>query len=240
MKKIALLISAIALSFSTTFAQTNFQLGLNLSPNFNWFKAQSESVENDGLKFGFNYGVIGDFNISENYAFSTGISIVNTGGTINYADRQFDGNGLEQGGISTTDLKLKYVEIPLTLKLKTNEIGYLTYFGQFGFGLGVNYDAKADVDFKYPGSTGSLTFEDVDFNKEVNLIRTSLIVGIGAEYNLTGNTSLVFGVTFNNGFTNVLSKDIYNEDVNGNGEGTRSEEFKAINNYLLVNVGILF
>jgi len=28
---------------------------------------------------------------------------------------------------------LKYVEIPLSLKLRTNEIGYLTYYGNFGF-----------------------------------------------------------------------------------------------------------
>jgi hypothetical protein len=243
MKKIALLISAIALSFSATFAQTEFQLGLNISPNFNWFKAQTETVENDGLKFGFNYGIIGDFNISDNYSFSTGVSIVNTGGTIKYADVKNVGvNSATEGGVSTADMKLKYVEIPLTLKLKTNEIGYLTYFGQFGFGLGVNYDAEADIDFDYPGSNGSVTFEDEDFNNEINLIRASLIVGLGAEYNLSGNTSLVLGITFNNGFTNVLSKDAYEENLNGDGKITssRSEEFKAINNFLLINVGVLF
>ena len=32
-------------------------------------------------------------------------------------------------------IRAQYVNIPLFIKMKTNEIGYLTYFGQFGFGV---------------------------------------------------------------------------------------------------------
>lgn len=239
MKKIALLVFAFTTIISSSFAQADFQLGLNLSPNFSWLKAQSENLESDGLKFGFNYGLVGDFNIAENYSFSTGIMLVSTGGELEYPTVAEVAN-VDLGGRTTADISLKYIEIPLTLKLKTNEIGYLTYFGQFGLGLGVNYDAKADMSFSYPGATGSISNEEVDFKDEVNLFRASLIVGLGAEYNLTGNTSLVFGFTFNNGFTNVLSEDAYDEDTNGNGTGSRNKDFKAINNYLVLNVGVLF
>ncbi len=243
MKKIALLASAITTLISSTFAQSDFQLGLKLSPNFSWFNAQSENLQSDGANFGFNYGLVGDFNISENYSFSTGIMLVNTGGELDYPSVvAVDANGTstEFGGRKTADVTLKYIEIPLTLKLKTNEIGYLTYFCQFGLGLGVNYDATADVDFNYSGASGAISNEEVDFSDETNLFRASLIVGLGAEYNLTGNTSLVFGFTFNDGFTNVLKEDGYDADANGNGVAPRNKDFKAINNYLVLNVGVLF
>ncbi len=243
MKKNLLLIVILVFSTSSFFAQSDFQLGLNLSPNFSWFKSQSETVTSDGLKFGFNFGLVGDFNISENYSFSTGLIIVNNGGKIEYPfvqEIESGGTKLSVGGKRTDEITLRYIEIPLTLKLKTNEIGYLKYYGQFGLGLGVNYDSEADVEFNYPGNNGALSNDDVDYADEINLFRASLIVGLGVEYNLTGSTSLILGATFNNGFTNVLSEDGYSEDQNGNGTLPRDQSFKAINNYLVINVGVLF
>ena len=151
MKKTTVLLALLTICLGS-FAQKKFQLGLQVAPNFSWIKANTDNVENDGLKFGFNYGIMGDFNFADNYAFSTGISLVNTGGKIIRPDIQdVPNSGLTAKGYgqTTADVRLKYIEIPLTLKLKTNEIGYLKYFGQFGFGLGVNYDATADEDFKY-------------------------------------------------------------------------------------------
>ena len=74
------------------------------------------------------------------------------------------------------------------------------------------------------------------------------------EYNLTGNTSLVGGITFNNGFTNLFSQDVHLADGNGNAveqfdnlgnlkqakDALRTESAKAINNMIVLNVGILF
>ena len=245
MKKIAALLSLIFVISLATKAQSDFQLGLNFSPNISWFKAKTENVTNEGTNFGFNFGLIGDFNIADNYAFSTGINVVTIGGEISYPFAQEvelpNSTTTSFGGKRTADITLKYIEVPLTLKLKTNEIGSLTYFGQFGFGLGVNYDASADVSFEYPSQNGgNISDEGVDYKSEINLIRASLIVGLGAEYNLSGNTSVLFGVSFNNGFTNVLSEDAYDEDINGNGTGARDKEFKAINNYILLNLGIIF
>lgn len=248
MKKKLLLIALSAFFIAEINAQSDFQLGLKLSPNFSWFKAQSESLSSDGINFGFNYGLVGDFNISENYSFSTGLLIVNAGGEIEYPYvAQIDqGAGITTaiGGKRKDDISLSYIEIPLTLKLKTNEIGYLKYFGQFGVGLAANYRAKADTEFTYAGANTAITVSDdeVDFADEINFFRASLIVGLGVEYNLSGNTSLILGATFNNGFTNVLSEDAYYANPDGTGDATRGREddFKAINNYLILNVGVLF
>ncbi len=246
MKKIALVFASTLLFIGSISAQEGFQLGLNLSPNISWMTEKSENLESKGQNLGFNFGVVADFNITENYAFGTGLNIIRTGGELQYADVQTISfpNGVSNatGGRTKADLDLQYIEVPLTLKLSTNEIGYLTYFGQFGLGLGFNIGARADTDFEYAGGSGSVSRKDVDFRDEINFFRTSLIVGAGAEYNLSGNTSILLGITFNNGFSNVLSEDTYEQDANGNGIPTssRSKEFKAVNNYLVLNLGVLF
>ena len=38
--------------------------------------------------------------------------------------------------------KVNYVTIPIGLKLKTKEIGYLTYFGEFGGNIGIPYKTR--------------------------------------------------------------------------------------------------
>ena len=39
---------------------------------------------------------------------------------------------------------LQYVELPLTFKMRTKEMGYTTVYGRFGLGLGMNVKAEAD------------------------------------------------------------------------------------------------
>jgi len=221
-------------------AQGKFQLGLQLSPNLSWMNPDSEGVDGEGSKIGFGYGIIADFNIADNYAISTGISLLNIGGKLSYPDIQSP-NLIPIGGRTEADIRLKYVQIPFTLKLKTNQIGYMKYFGQFGLGLGINYDAEADTDFNSPSIIGStFTRNDADFGDEINLFRGSLIVGLGAEYNISGNTSIMLGLTFDNGFTNLLSEDTYEADGSGNAIGNRDQDFKAISNIFVINAGVLF
>lgn len=248
MRKIicAFIITLFAASLT---AQTTFQLGLHFSPSVNWIKPDIQEVEHGGTKIGFSGGLVGDFNISENYSFSTGISIVNTGGRLT---NSFTISDTSKSTITDytneRDFTLKYLEIPLKLKLKTNQIGYLTYFGQFGFGLGFNYDAAADIETSPDEPEGSAKLDgvDVDYKDEINLMRLALIVGLGAEYNLSGSTSLIIGVTFNNGFTNIFNKKAFKKaevgfkESGGTYDKVHSDEAKAINNFVTLDLGVLF
>ena len=93
--------------------------------------------------------------------------------------------------------KYQYVELPLTVKLKTNEIGYMTYFGQIGFDAGVRVAAK--------GRAEGGDYEDIgEFS---NILRVALVVGGGLEYNFSGNTSAIIGVKYSNAFTSVNDSD---------------------------------
>jgi len=247
MKKTTVLITLLALVLGS-FAQNNFQLGLHFSPNIGWIKPTGDNITADGAKLGYSFGVITDFNITENYIFSTGAQLVNTGFAVTKPDvQQFtDNSGTKVSGYgkTTSEVRLKYVDVPLTLKLRTNEIGYMRYYGKVGFGVGVNYKAMADEEFTYTTGTtqgATISNEEEDYDDEINLFRAALIIGAGVEYNLSGNTSLIAGVTYNNGFTNIFSKDAYAADGNGNAiSQTDTEAAKSINNMIVLNVGILF
>jgi hypothetical protein len=143
--------------------------------------------------------------------------------------------------------KIQYLDIPLTLKLKTNEIGYLTYYGQFGLDLSFNLKGTKDVDYKFDGISAPISIEDQDINKDINAIRTALQVGAGAEYNISGDTYILAGIVWNNGLTNIFN----NEEVKADDDGTPrlisdgsslsfGEKFEAINNYIGLTIGVIF
>ena len=113
------------------------------------------------------------------------------------------------------------------LKLKTTEIGYFTYFLQFGVSPGINIRAKADTKLtQQVGSHQATVVEesDVDIKDQINSFNLSMIVSGGLEYTLSGSTNLLVGITFNNGFLDIFDGD----------------EVKANSNFLALTVGILF
>lgn len=191
------------------------RFGLKASPNFGWFASDDATFSNDGSKLGFSFGLMGDFMIgsNQNYAFSTGIMYTTSLGA-KYAQAYKTTVGSVNTTVASTgDMSLAYVQLPITMKLKTNEIGYMTYYGQIGADLGVNVGAHADQSITttvVDGSSSSVSKLDVtnnDISGLINPLRVGLIVGIGAEYNFSGNTSAMLGLTYGNGFTNAFDSD---------------------------------
>ena len=130
---------------------------------------------------------------------------------------------------------LQYIELPLTIKLMTNEIGYMRYFAVVGAGNAFNVKAKGDKvepkvianrpdEDKTPVVEKFEELEKEGMQDDIALYKASLIVGAGAEYNFSGSTSLMFGVTYNNGFTNIL-------DIDG---------MKAKAHYVELSLGVFF
>ena len=178
--------------------------GLQGSPQISWMKPDNEKMmKNDGVKLGFGYGLMFDFRFGQNYSFSTGINVLSTSGRLEYQDSleiPFIHDGIDDTLPATTvTYKLGYLEIPLTLLLKTNEIGYMTYFGQFGISSQFNLKAKGDATFN--------NIADEDLSKEVKFLNMGLIIGGGFQYSLGGNTALVLALIYNNGFTDILKDE---------------------------------
>jgi hypothetical protein len=264
MKKSTLLLLAVMFVSQLMAQSDKYKIGFKVSPNIGWVKPDTKFITNDGSSLRFGFGLITDIHFTDNYAIGTGLNIFQTGGKVSYF-RQTNEEGFEQVSLMERTYKLQYGEIPLTLKLRTNEIGYITYWGQFGLGLGVNIRAKSDeeIDYRYTrsetdtdatlfpwevSSLASRTIEDEDIKNDISLFRASLIMGAGIEYNISGTTSILAGITFNNGFTdallgNGLQKDDRDEVIfegSGTNRAPVETQLKGITNFFELNLGIMF
>ncbi len=224
MKKFLLLLILVCFSYTGIYAQYDrpFRFGLLASPSIAWLKPETRDYHSEGNIIGFSYGLVGDFFLGEYYAISTGLNISHFGGKLSFLD-----NYPEHGAVDIErKYNLQYLEIPLTLKMQTPEFGYLTYFGRFGFAPGFNLKAKGWDEYV----AGDRITREIDLKSRTPLIRAALIIGIGAEYSLGGRTSLLMGLTYNNGFTNNLKGR--NNAMNVNPSATA--------NFVQLNMGVMF
>jgi len=213
-----------------------FHFGLKVSPAISWLKSNNKNIKNDGNRLNVNGGLILDFNFTDNYAFSTGFEISSFGGKFKfdsitlYTDAE-DGNDFL---LTNRIHRFRYVTVPLALKLKTNQIGAMVYYGQFGFDMGMRWRALADDEGSKKGIKTNL--KDVDIQKDVSFLRLALNVGLGVEYNLAGNTSLLIAANYNNGFLNAFRKEsrLLRDADN---KWIKQDAFA---NYVALSVGVLF
>ena len=239
MKK-AIPLLAVALIGTTAFAQETqraVKLGIKAAPNLGWIHSDTKEVKSDGVRLGFTFGLMVDIRLgNNNYALATG-AFLNISGA-NQRSEQFDFTDEQGVRYTLPELalarKYQYVEIPVLIKLRTNEIGYMTYFGQLGFGSAYNISAKGDT---YTLNTdGSVTSSsNANISKQTALFRPSLIAGLGAEYNLAGNTSVLIGVNYNHGLTDVFNKaDLFTV------EGNNKVEVHGKQHYVELVLGVYF
>lgn len=233
-----------------------FRFGLAVQPNLSWMKVESKEFESNGISPKFSYGLLAEFAFAQNYGLATGIQILTTGGPVNYKIPVYfreDGN---IDLISNSNFLLgrrnygtQYLNVPLSLKMRTNEIGYMTYFAQFGLDAGFKTNAKSN-DTGTSNAAVTLTPQTPannrakhNINNDVNFFRLALNIGAGAEYNLSGSTSFVFGINYSNGFVNVLKKtssQIRVSDFNDPfGLGTNLNQ-NAKSHFIGLTLGVLF
>jgi hypothetical protein len=222
MKRISVILILSLLSFgawaqNSSLTNYGFRLGLTATPTFGWIKP--EQGKTDGVALGFSYGLIGDFNFAPNYSFATALTITSINGKSTEVNAQpyYAGGSIPK----TYDLKykLQYVDLPLTVKLKTIKADGKRWYGQFGLSNSFNISAKQDA-----VTDGSVVGDNLNVSDNIKLYRAGLIIGGGGEFDVSGNTSIVAGLTFNNGFTNIVT------DKNRN----------VKNHYLALNFGVFF
>lgn len=207
------------------FSQEDRKVGLafKVAPTFSWMEATNKGYESDGTSMGVIYGLLADFRLFgvDNYALSSGFTMNHISGKTMEPSYFVDDNGMALSAKSESKYKMTYIDVPLTIRLKTNEIGYNTFYGEFGSELGFNINAKKNYTTTYTGgNTGELS-EDV--SSEVNLFRSSLVFGVGIQRHISGNAFYRIGLTYHNGLTNVLNGPGKDDDkgkaflVDGNG-----------------------
>ena len=222
----SLLLTAFFTIFSTTARSQNLKFGLKGSPSIVWMKPDYQGWEASGLRTGFGFGLVTDFGLSDHYFISTGVEIAHRGGNLSQRIDSIAYHYKED-----FKYKLQYLDIPVTLKLKTNKIGYFSYFGQFGVTGQILLKARAD---RSGGTLNNLplpVLKDVNYSSMIIPVGMDMTIGAGIEYEFAGSTALLAGLTFHNGFTDLLKNSTGN---------TGELRYRATCNTVVLNIGILF
>lgn len=231
MKQKIILSTIIFLFGFQSFAQLKpFRFGVKVAPNIAWITSDTRDYENDGPVAGLSWGFMADITLMEHYFLKTGFNFDYLNGKLKIPF-QYISEDKHDTISGTLDRKynLRYIEIPITFKMRTNQFGKFAFYGNIGFG--VSFKIKAKSEDKLYNDEGELKWEgNTDLSDDLNLVRGSLILGIGSEFFIDQSTSLILEFTFNNGLSNILK-----------GENNLNQE-KQIGHlhYFQINLGVMF
>ncbi|MBN2486689.1 MAG: PorT family protein [Bacteroidales bacterium] len=180
-------------------AQKKVKFGVIVEPKISWLLPESKKASPEGVFWGFGGGLEIDRYFAKNYAFSTGLSLGSQGGKLSYADTivittQDDEVLVPKG--TTIEYNLQYLTIPVGLKLRSNQIGYSTFFANLGLTGQINMKSKASSN-----NTNGLAGDVM--KDEINLFNLGYHFGGGIEYSLGEDTALLAGIMYQNGFVDV-------------------------------------
>jgi hypothetical protein len=202
------ILSLIILIFSSPIFGQGLSFSVVFDPQITWMGSDSKRIERSGTRFGIGGGLVMDHYFAENYAFSTGLFILGTGGGLHYLDSldfQFGGSRDTLPPGSTLRYRLQYISIPFSLKLKSNEIGYTRFYAHLGLNTHMNVKASGDAE--------SIDMKGEDIRDEVNFFMMSYFIGGGLEYSLGGNTAITGGIYFTSGIWDVTASNEYRAHV---------------------------
>ncbi|WP_375579538.1 outer membrane beta-barrel protein [Marivirga tractuosa] len=206
MKK--LLFSTLLL-FSVCIAEAQVRFGFKAAPtiSFNRIDAETDNTDfnTDGVGLRFQLGPVFDIEFKENHYFSTGLIFTSKRSA-------FTADSI--GTTYSEDYSPQYLQVPITLKLLTEEIGldkkiYFQFGGTVDFMTNNEGDAENIVQ----------SFRFVDLNS---------LLAIGLEYSFGINTKIFGGVVYQRGLLNVIKQNIYEDN------------FKLRNDFVGLEVGIIF
>ncbi len=213
MKKLVVYVMFLSGVGSFIFAQntTNnnfdkkFRFGVRISPQPTWIKSKDKNTLGGGMNFGFGFGLVTEFKLSDIIHFYTGIGGDLENGTITYKNdpnnnyeigyitdkdgalvelkdgsdtsAMYGNNNIGYGGITKRKIKTTYITIPLTLKMMTQEYSGFKYFTQFGIDLGIRTKIKADDEYTKIKKNG-VTTQVTGTNTDVDLQKDASLIPI--------------------------------------------------------------
>lgn len=230
MKRIFFSFIFLAFILPASYSQDNLRFGFETSPFISWMKTDNKKITSDGSRVGFNLAANGEYAFSERYAVRLGLGLsFGQGGALKHDEINGFGKLFPDSELSTSKLdsittgtivgyRLNFLEIPFALKMKTPEYGNIRYFAEVpAFAIGFKTGARADIG----------TYKDENIKKDIALLSLNWGLGAGIEYSLNSNTSLVGGLYYQAGFTDVTSDD-------------GADTSKAVNHRIVLRIGVLF
>lgn len=176
------------------FAASGFGIQVNSGLSFGRVIDESKNydIKNGKNKIKLGVGFIYDLQFNENAYFSTGLLY-----KTKYASYKVSGGG----STVMPSVNLQYVQLPLTLKLLTNQFGDgFKGFVQFGS----NFDFRVGEKYKSNDNFSDAQIANLGSNKMTKAIDIGLIMGLGMEYEISNiGQSVYLAITYNRGLLNV-------------------------------------
>lgn len=228
MKACRYLIIFLAFAPGFTMAQVKpYTFGFKVAPSLGWLSTDTKGYSG-GSSVGFSWGFVSEFNFTENHCLATGINFVFNNSNMTYPDVRTI-NLVSETVEVDRKLRIKYIQVPLALKMRTDEKNKIRYYGQFGLGTGFRLNAKAKDE--YVSESGALISETDNIDSEISFIRESLIVGLGMEYHIASGNIVSAGLTLDNGFTDILT---------GENKVDPTIKPKGTSSFVELSIGLLF
>lgn len=263
MKKIYLILITVFIA-NTVMAQEEeefdkkWRFGISGAPSLNWYQPENEKkFTSGGTAFKFGWGLDVEKRLSKIVSFEFGVQFNYDGGILNFGgadtssyymdkteelieikDIDFSDTAITHDlfRVNSRTYNMTYVNIPLGIKMRTKEIGYMTYYGELGMNLGFKYKGRSTDNVTPSTVSSALTKEQINIEKDMNLFRAQVHIGGGAEYTISGTTALVFGLAYNLGVNNVIKKE--SRHIFGTSNTGISQN--AVPHNVQLKVGILF
>ncbi|MGB4849086.1 MAG: porin family protein, partial [Saprospiraceae bacterium] len=225
------------------------RIGFQTSPFVSWIGNNDNLIVKNGSNIGIKLGSTVDIYFKDNYSFTTGINLAfHAGGEFQY---EIGGNYLPNSDLSEPFLgdkpmpdgtkirySLQYVEIPLGLKIRSKEIGYVRYFVEapvFNFAFLTRGRANIETNIK--------KYDQENIYKDLNVVNLFWGFGVGIEYSISENNALVGGLYYQNGLLDFTKDDghraIPNPEVNPPFL-IQQDDSRAVVNNLVLRLGIIF
>lgn len=136
MKKVSIFLTSILVVLLAN-AQEKFSGGIYLAPEISWFKPDNKQVKSEKSRLSFGFGITSDIALTNAFSLNLGLGFFNSGGSLKYLDslpkiQAVDSVYTNIPANSIIKYKLQYIELPISIKGKTKEIGYISYFLKFG------------------------------------------------------------------------------------------------------------
>lgn len=239
MKKISFWVLMV-LTTQTVLGQKGFNFGLNVAPVISSVRADSAKKEFKGATYkssvGFKGGLMVGLGFAENVGIQTGVNILLAG---------FKGQVKTLTPNPTNKYSLTAVEIPLLLKMRTNDLASGIHAkGYFGGSIGINVGAKVDANTDQ--SFGVAVLYEKGKNTITNHFQpfyTWFGFGAGIDWDLEGIGMLDLAIVYNLGLSNIIKPNYELEYTPQGGSTTKVKPYDNLRlrmNYIGLNIGFWF
>lgn len=226
MKRTILLCFMLLLSVS---AFSQLRLGLRFSPGLSFNRAMEQNpsdtlnVSERGVGLRFFAGPEFNFILGDNYVFTTGIWYATRRAGVTITDA-------EVGDLLKAVYNLQYLQLPVTMKLFTNDIAVDT---KLYFQLGGTLDTKLNE------RRHRVQVSDISIEK-FRRFDASIVIGTGVQLQMGQNTCLFGGISYTRGLINSIRLNQQAFVKNGEFIDPADLDIRLNNDLLAIDMGLRF